>query len=352
MGGIQSIVFNAPRRHGRRRRRRPRAGRLLHADDRGRTGTAPPACRPARTSTTSPRACPARCGRRATPASGSPRTRAATGSRSPTASRPGETTLRVAFVDGQHLYASTSSTVYRTDDGGLTWEEADGADDQLLPAGGKRAFLMTPTLNGQFGDNRGIVGTEGGPWVTVDKGDHWLPMSDSTAPRPLPTTRDPERAQPRHLVARPRLHASPASGRQRLRRLPPAAVAGGRRQRHDRPGQRPEARQRAQGDRQRRSRAPSPTSSSTSGSAARAAATSPARRPTADRGRDGADVRDPAGRRRQDDRPLRGRGARDQPRAARTSSTTRTSNPTTPASRQRAGADAAADARLAPTSRS
>ena len=95
---------------------------------------------------------------------------------------PGETTLRVSFVDGQHLYASTSSTVYRTDDGGFTWEEADGADDQLLPAGGKRAFLMTPTLNGQFGDNRGIVGTEGGPWVTVDKGDHWLPMSDSTAP--------------------------------------------------------------------------------------------------------------------------------------------------------------------------
>ncbi len=98
---------------------------------------------------------------------------------------PGETTLRVSMVDPQHLFASTSSSVYRSTNGGITWEEADGEGEQILPAaGGKRAFLMTPPLDGKFGANRGLVGTESGVYGTIDNGDHWKPMSKATFPDP------------------------------------------------------------------------------------------------------------------------------------------------------------------------
>lgn len=55
---------------------------------------------------------------------------------------PGELALRVAVApeDPSHLYASTSSGVYISSNGGATWSETEGAEGQTLPAaGGKRA---------------------------------------------------------------------------------------------------------------------------------------------------------------------------------------------------------------------
>ena len=95
---------------------------------------------------------------------------------------PGETTLRVAVspTNPKDLYASTSGGVYRSSTGGITWEDASGKDGQYLPAGGKRAFLLTPDLSGKFGPARAIVGTDSGPYATIDNGDHWKPMSPKT----------------------------------------------------------------------------------------------------------------------------------------------------------------------------
>lgn len=95
---------------------------------------------------------------------------------------PGETTLRVAVspTNPKDLYASTSSGVYRSWNGGFTWEDAGGKDGEHLPAGGKRAFLLTPDLSGQFGPARMLVGTESGVWGSLDNGDHWKPMSGRT----------------------------------------------------------------------------------------------------------------------------------------------------------------------------
>jgi hypothetical protein len=98
---------------------------------------------------------------------------------------PGETTLRVAYAPDNpaHLYASTSSGVYRSTNAGITWEQAEGSDNQTLPAaGGKRAFILTPPLNGQFGQNRAVVGTEQGAWATIDDGAHWGQMSTEAIP--------------------------------------------------------------------------------------------------------------------------------------------------------------------------
>ncbi|MBJ7472185.1 MAG: hypothetical protein JHD16_12840 [Solirubrobacteraceae bacterium] len=95
---------------------------------------------------------------------------------------PGETTLRVAVspTNPADLYASTSSSVYRSSTAGVTWEEAAGKDGQTLPSGGKRAFLLTPDLSGKFGPARALVGTEQGVYATIDNGDHWKPMSGRT----------------------------------------------------------------------------------------------------------------------------------------------------------------------------
>lgn len=95
---------------------------------------------------------------------------------------PGETTLRVAVspTNPKDLYASTSGGVYTSWNGGITWDEAGGKDGQILPAGGKRAFLLTPDLSGQFGEDRAIVGTDSGVWGTLDNGEHWKPMTGRT----------------------------------------------------------------------------------------------------------------------------------------------------------------------------
>ena len=92
---------------------------------------------------------------------------------------PGQTTLRVAVspTNPKDLYASTSGSVYRSSNAGLTWEEADGKDGDTLPSGGKRAFLLTPDLSGKFGPGRALVGTDKGVYATIDNGDHWKPMS-------------------------------------------------------------------------------------------------------------------------------------------------------------------------------
>ena len=94
---------------------------------------------------------------------------------------PGETTLRVAVApdDPSHLYASTSSNVYRSKNGGVTWTDAGGTENQYLPSGGKRAFVLAPSVGGQFGPERAAVGTEQGVWGTLDDGAHWKPFTQS-----------------------------------------------------------------------------------------------------------------------------------------------------------------------------
>jgi len=97
---------------------------------------------------------------------------------------PGETTLRVAVApdDPTHLYASTTSGVYKFVKDDLSWTEIEGSDDLTLPANdGKRAFILTPPLNGDFGQNRAVVGTQSGVYATIDDGQHWGKMSSSTA---------------------------------------------------------------------------------------------------------------------------------------------------------------------------
>src|SRR4051794_8028382 len=86
---------------------------------------------------------------------------------------PGETTLRVA-IDATgappRLFASTSSSVYVSKNGGVSWDDASGTGDKAdavggaLPSGGKRAFLLLPELGGQFAKGRAVVGTEQGIW--------------------------------------------------------------------------------------------------------------------------------------------------------------------------------------------
>ncbi|MDQ8046084.1 MAG: hypothetical protein AAGC46_15075 [Solirubrobacteraceae bacterium] len=95
---------------------------------------------------------------------------------------PGETTLRVAVspTNPANLYASTSSNVYTSNTAGVKWSAAAGKDGATLPAGGKRAFLLLPALNGKFGENHAVVGTDQGVWGTLDGGDHWGQMSPST----------------------------------------------------------------------------------------------------------------------------------------------------------------------------
>ena len=86
---------------------------------------------------------------------------------------PAEQVFRIEITPGDvsRLYASTSSQVFESKNGGATWFEIDGGDGQALPAaGGKRAILLTPPSGGQFGDDRAVVGTEQGVWATVDKG--------------------------------------------------------------------------------------------------------------------------------------------------------------------------------------
>jgi hypothetical protein len=106
---------------------------------------------------------------------------------------PGETTLRVAIdptTAPPRLYASTSSSVYKSTNGGITWSDASGAGDKndpeggALPAAGKRAFLLAPSLGNQFGAGRLIVGTEQGVWGSVDDGAHWKPLSQSVPTPP------------------------------------------------------------------------------------------------------------------------------------------------------------------------
>jgi hypothetical protein len=106
---------------------------------------------------------------------------------------PGETTLRVAIdptAAPPRLYASTSSSVYKSTNGGISWTDASGSGDKndpeggALPAAGKRALLLAPTLGNQFGPGRALVGNEQGVWGTVDDGDHWKPFSQSVPTPP------------------------------------------------------------------------------------------------------------------------------------------------------------------------
>jgi len=92
---------------------------------------------------------------------------------------PSEAVLRIAVApdDPTHLYAATTSGVYRSYTGGALWTDAQGSGDSALPSGGKRALLLTPALNGQFGAKHAMVGTDKGVWATLDDGDHWGQMS-------------------------------------------------------------------------------------------------------------------------------------------------------------------------------
>src|SRR4051794_3076928 len=119
---------------------------------------------------------------------------------------PGETTLRVAIdptAAPPRLYASTSSSVYKSKNGGITWDDASGSGDKdsaeggALPSGGKRAFLLVPSLGGQFGPGRATVGTEQGVWGTVDDGDHWKPFSQDVPTPPM----TPSDTMDRHVWA-------------------------------------------------------------------------------------------------------------------------------------------------------
>src|SRR3954454_24714744 len=81
---------------------------------------------------------------------------------------PSESVFRIAVdpADPTHLFASTSSSVYRSYTGGVTWTEAAGGS--LPGAGAKEAFLLAPSLAGQFGQHHALVGTGSGVYATVD----------------------------------------------------------------------------------------------------------------------------------------------------------------------------------------
>ena len=138
---------------------------------------------------------------------------------------PSEAVLRIAVApdDPTHLYAATTSGVYRSYTGGALWTDAQGSGDSALPSGGKRALLLTPALNGQFGAKHAMVGTDKGVWATLDDGDHWGQMSP-TACSP------PGDEQPHRVVAGARLRGPSlmAARRASACSLPILPLAGGR----------------------------------------------------------------------------------------------------------------------------
>ncbi len=90
------------------------------------------------------------------------------------------TTFRVAVAPApaSELWAATSNDVYKSTDGGLTWTNVDGISPNALPGAGlKAAFLLAPSLDGEFGPERALVGTYDGVWATVDGGSTWGQMS-------------------------------------------------------------------------------------------------------------------------------------------------------------------------------
>jgi hypothetical protein len=94
---------------------------------------------------------------------------------------PAETAFRVAVAPGtpNQLWADAGEDVYESTDGGANWANVDGIGTTLPGAQAKLAFLLTPSIGGNFGANRAIVGTNDGVWATVDGGQNWGPMSIS-----------------------------------------------------------------------------------------------------------------------------------------------------------------------------
>ncbi|KAA1421397.1 hypothetical protein F0U44_03610 [Nocardioides humilatus] len=92
---------------------------------------------------------------------------------------PGESALRIAVspLDPSELIAATTSSVYRSSNGGLTWYDATGSGPGALLATQVRAFQLIPSAYWGGGEPRIVVGTNSGVWATVDGGEHWTKMS-------------------------------------------------------------------------------------------------------------------------------------------------------------------------------
>ncbi|WP_183095843.1 WD40/YVTN/BNR-like repeat-containing protein [Nocardioides stalactiti] len=92
---------------------------------------------------------------------------------------PGEAGLRIAVspLDPSELIAATTSSVYRSDNAGLTWYDATGSGPGALLATQVRAFQLVPSTYWGGGEPRIVVGTNSGVWATADGGEHWSEMS-------------------------------------------------------------------------------------------------------------------------------------------------------------------------------
>lgn len=99
---------------------------------------------------------------------------------------PGESALRLAVspLDPTELIAATTGSVYRSDNGGVTWYDATGSGSGALLATQVRAFQLVPSAYWGGGEPRIVVGTNNGVWATVDGGEHWSKMSDTKVNAP------------------------------------------------------------------------------------------------------------------------------------------------------------------------
>lgn len=91
---------------------------------------------------------------------------------------PGETPRRIAMApDPQHLVASTTGGVYRSDNFGATWYEVNGSGSTALLATDVRSFELAPTQYWTDGEPVILAGTNNGVWASLDGGAGWARMA-------------------------------------------------------------------------------------------------------------------------------------------------------------------------------
>lgn len=93
---------------------------------------------------------------------------------------PAETPRRIAMApDPQHLVASTTGGVFRSDDFGASWYEVTGSGSTALTATDVRAFELAPTQYWTDGEPVIVAGTNNGVWASLDGGAGWARMSSA-----------------------------------------------------------------------------------------------------------------------------------------------------------------------------
>lgn len=92
---------------------------------------------------------------------------------------PGETAKRIAVspINPLQLIAATVGGVYRSDNGGVTWYDANGSGAGALNVSEVRAFQLVPSTYWSGGQPRMVVGTDSGVWATIDGGLSWAKLS-------------------------------------------------------------------------------------------------------------------------------------------------------------------------------